>query len=51
LSELASLDKNLCTHHQFESDLVTLEESSVDIPIGFIGKALSDIVHPVFDEV
>ena len=51
LGEFAILDENLGAHHEFESNLITLEETSVDIPVNSVGKALSDVVDSVFDEV
>jgi hypothetical protein len=51
LVEFAILNENLGAHHQFKCNLVTLKETSVDVPIHFVGKALSDIVDSVFDEV
>jgi len=51
LVEFAILDKDLRAHHKFECYLITLEQTSVDIPIDFIGKTLGNVMHSVLDEV
>mmetsp|Transcript_44091 Transcript_44091/g.42756 ORF Transcript_44091/g.42756 Transcript_44091/m.42756 type:complete len:301 (-) Transcript_44091:2470-3372(-) len=45
--ELSFLDQDLQSHHQFEGDLVGLEEASVDVSVDLPGELCGDIVHSV----
>lgn len=51
LGELAILNEDLGAHHEFECGLISLEETSANIPIHFVGEALGDIVYSVLDKV
>jgi len=51
LIELSVLNENLGGHHEFEGNLISFEETSADIPVYLVGKALDNVVHSVLNEV
>jgi hypothetical protein len=51
LGELAILNEDLGAHHEFECGLISLEETSANIPVNFIGQALCNVVNSVLSKV
>lgn len=45
VGKLSFLDEDLGGHEQFEHDLVTLEQTSVDVPVHRHGEARDNVLH------
>jgi len=49
--EDSSLDKNLEGHKQLEGNLVSFEETSVNVSVDFLGESLDNVVNTVLDKL
>jgi hypothetical protein len=45
------LDHDASAHHELEGVLVTLEQTSVDVPVGLHGKQLDNVMNSLLDDL